>query len=169
MDGAIVHYRVRFTTSPPATANGFGLAVGPIPEVATTKRSPVHSIDRACVGTGNPRAQYLSACGCRLRGRLITPQPGDHCTLLGTLPASGARHSGLLVWFALLKLVMRRISRGARFEPCSEGVHWVRVRTNRISLYPRVEPALVREAINMLAEGYDGAENVDATLGPDPA
>ena len=159
VDPATVHSRLRFTTSLPEAVSGAGLVIESVTQDATTKRSLFSQLDAlvpppailAITTSALSIAEF--AGGVTHRDRVIIAhfrQPAHALPVLEVVrgpETSGETDTAMCaIWTAL----GRRPLGMRRDEPSF--------------LLNRLQHALVREAVRLLAEGLATAEDIDAAV-----
>ncbi len=159
VDPATVHSRLRFTTSLPEAVSGVGLVIESVTEDAMTKRDLFSQLDArvpppailASNTSALPIAEF--AGGVTHRDRVIIAhflQPAHALPVLEVVRGPETSDETDTAMCAIWTALGRRPLRMRRDEPGF--------------LINRLQHALVREAVRMLAEGLATAEDIDAAV-----
>ena len=157
VEPAIVHSRLRFTTSLPDAVSGVGLVVESVTEDAATKRDLFTQLDDlvpppailASNTSALPIAEF--AGGMTHRDRVIIAhflQPAHALPVLEVVRGAETSDATDAAMCAIWTALGRRPLRMRRDEPGF--------------LINRLQHALVREAVRLLADGLATAEDIDA-------
>lgn len=159
VDPATVHSRLRFTTSLPEAVSGVGLVIESVTEDATTKRELFSQLDalvpRPAILASNASALPIAefASGVTHRDRVIFAhflQPAHALPVLEVVRGPETSDETDAAMCALWTALGRRPLRMRRDAPGF--------------LINRLQHALIREAVRMLAEGLATAEDIDAAV-----
>ncbi|NDE75083.1 MAG: 3-hydroxyacyl-CoA dehydrogenase family protein [Proteobacteria bacterium] len=159
VEPAIVHSRLRFTTSLPDAVSGVGLVVESVTEDAATKRDLFTQLDDlvpppailASNTSALPIAEF--AGGMTHRDRVIIAhflQPAHALPVLEVVRGAETSDATDAAMCAIWTALGRRPLRMRRDEPGF--------------LINRLQHALVREAVRLLADGLATAEDIDAAV-----